>query len=235
MNKSYVTPTKLACLATVCGICALTSVFDAVLLSIIGAAIFIIGIAVISFLENITNSHIRFVVFALIAAAFITIIKFIFNYVGSVALIRIALNLDYVLLSILVLSIMPIYFMHKATTQNYYLTSVWTSLLYILFSFFIGAIVEILGSGTFANIGVLPTSYELFATSFIGFIILALCAVIGSEIEILIRDSKRNNRLLIEKYKYIIRESQIGKLQSKVEESKTKVFEVGGDNNGRSN
>lgn len=233
MNKSYVTPTRLACLATVCSICALTSVFDAVLLSVIGGAVFLLGIAIISFIEKITNSHVRFVVFALVSAAVLTIIKFVFNYVGGVELVRVAHNLDYVLLSSLVLSIMPIYFMHKAATKNYYLTATWTSLLYVLFSFLIGAVVEILGNGTFLSSAVLPTSYELFSTSFVGFIILALCVVVGSEIEIMIRNSKNSNRLLVEKYKYIIRESQIAKLQNKVEESKKQVFDVGGENNER--
>ena len=55
MNKSYISPTKLACLAICSLIPTIGYGFNALIMSICVAASFVLGIAIVSFFEKITN------------------------------------------------------------------------------------------------------------------------------------------------------------------------------------
>lgn len=229
MNKSYISPTKLSCLALVCMISVLDAGFNALILSIIVAACFVLGIAIVSILEKITNSHVRFVIYALIVSGIMTVLKIVFNFLGSIDLIELSYKIDFALLSCLALAIMPIYFMHKTTTKNYYLTTISTAVTFTFFAVIVGSVLEILGQGSIFGYSLEIAGIELLGSSFIGFILIAILCIIGTAIENNRAKKLREERLLIDKYKYIIRESQIQKLKDKKEASSTQVFSIGGN------
>ena len=229
MNKTYISPTKLACLALCCMVSCLNFGFDALVLSVAAGASFVFAIVIVSGIEKITSNHVRFVVFALIVSGLLTIFKIMFGYVNDLTFVRISEDLNWALLSALVLGIYPIYYLHKANSKTYFLQTVTTAGVYVLFAVFIASFIEIFAHGSLFEHFYFDHPIEFLGSSFMVFIFLALFCVAGTSIEIYAREKRRENRLLVERYKYLIRESQIQKLTRKNNQAKTDVFEVGGD------
>ena len=229
MNKTYISPTKLSCLALCCMVSVIDFGFNALILSIAVAACFVLGIAIVSNLEKITSNHVRYIVYALIVAGIMTVLKIVFGYVGSLKFIEVASQLDYALLAGLVLGIYPIYYLHKANSKTYYLSTIITALVFVLFAIIVGLVIEILAHGSLFEYLYFSYSFEFLGSGFMVFILLALLFAIGTSIELYSSEKKRANRLLIERYKYMIRDSQIAKLEKQAEESKTNVFKIGGE------
>jgi len=229
MNKSYISPSKLSCLAIVCMISCINNAFSTFVLSIAVAAVFLLAIVVVSFFEKITNSHVRFVIFAVISSGVFTILKLVFNFVGNLEFIEIAGMLDFALLACLVLGIYPIYYLHKTTSKTYYLSIVITSLVFVLFATIASIIVEVLAHGSLFGVIFFETPFILLNSNFIVFVVLSVFAVIGIGTELHIEHKIRENRLLVDKYKYLIRESQVEKLKKQTEQSKSEVFNIGGE------
>ena len=227
MNKSYISPSKLSCLAIVCMISCISHAFDTFVLSIAVAAVYLLAIVIVSNFEKITNSHVRFVVFAVISSGLFTILKLVFNFVGNLEFIEIAGMLDFALLACLVLGIYPIYYLHKTTSKTYYLSVVITSIVFILFATLVSIVVEILAHGSIFGLIHFDSPFVLVSSNFIVFILLSIFAVIGISVELHIENKIREDRLLVDKYKYLIRESQVEKLKKQNEQVKTEVFNIG--------
>ena len=77
MNKSYISPTKLAVLALVCMVTTLNSGFDALILCVIAGASFVLAISIVSNLEKVTTNHVRFIIYAIIVSAIFTVLKIV--------------------------------------------------------------------------------------------------------------------------------------------------------------
>ncbi|MBQ9789978.1 MAG: hypothetical protein IJW24_00070 [Clostridia bacterium] len=229
MNKTYISPTKLACLALCCMVSCLDFGFNAMVLAIAAGACFVLGIAIVSNIEKITSNHVRFIVYALIVSGVITVLKLVFGYVGSLEFLEISEMLDFAMLAALVLGIYPIYYLHKANSKTYYLQTITTGIVFVLFAVVISSIIEILAHGSLFGIFYFDVSFGLLGSGFLVFILLALFCTVGTSIEIASAEKRRENRLLIERYKYMIRESQIAKLEKKSQQLTTDVFEVGGE------
>ena len=229
MNKSYISPTKLSCLALVCLVSSLTMGKIAALLSVIVAASFVFAIAIVSNLEKITSNHVRFVIYALIVSAIMTILKLVFGYIKSLELLDLAAALDYATLACFVLAIMPIYFMHKTTSKSYYLTTAKIALTFVVIGIITGALIELVSVGTVFGLFVYETGKALVGSTFMTFMVLAIACVIGTAIENYFAEKRNAERLLVDKYKYIIRETQIAKLTKQSKEDKFKVFDTRGD------
>ena len=212
MNKSYVSPTKLSCLALCCMISTLTLGFNSLILCVIAAAAFVFGIAIVSNLEKIANNHIRFIVYALIVSAIFSVLKIVFGYVGSIELIEIAGQLDYAYLASIVLSILPIYFMHKESSKDYYNKTIVTSGIFACSGVFVSVIIELLSKGTFFGTLIFDVDPSILGSPFVSFILIAVICVIGTAIENYLAEAKRAERMLVEKYKVIIRDHQLRRL-----------------------
>lgn len=215
MNKSYVSPTKLSCLAVCCMISVVSAGFDSLILGIIAGAAFVFGIAIVSNLEKVANNHIRFVIYALIVSAIFAVFKIVFGHLTSVDFLRIAEGLDYALLSSLVLSILPIYFMHKESSKNYYLKTVATATVFTASTIVVGTIMEVLSAGSIFGVELFDVSPSLLGSSFFAFILLALICVVGTATENYIKERARKERMLIDKYKVMIRDFQIRTMSAK--------------------
>lgn len=213
MNKSYVSPTKLACLALVCMVTTLNNGFDALILCVIAAASFLFAISIVSNLEKVATNHVRFIIYAIIVSAIFTVLKVLFGYIKSLELLEVAALLDYALLASLVLSIMPIYFMHKESTSAYYSKSIMTALVFMGAGILISMIVELMTHGTVFGLFIVESSVSILTAPFVIFILLAIVAVIGTSVENHVTDVRTQERLLIDKYKVMIREHQLKKFE----------------------
>ena len=217
MNKSYVSPTKLSCLALCCLISNLTLGFNSLILTVCAAAAFVFSISIVSNLEKIANNHVRFIIYTFIVSAIFTVLKLVFGYLGSIKLLEISTQLNYAYLSSLVLSILPIYFMHKESSSNYYLKTIATAGIFTISGVIIGIIIELINSGSFFGTGLFEASASILGSPFLSFIIIAVVCVIGTAVENYIVERKRAERMLVEKYKDIIRDHQLRALKAKKE------------------
>jgi len=233
MNKSYISPTKLACLALVCMISTLHSGFDAMILCITAAASFVFGIAIVSNLEKVASNHVRFIIYALIVSAIFTIIKLVFGYVKSLELLEVAEKLDYAMLASITLSIMPIYFMHKDSTSSYYIKTILSAGIFAISGILVASIMELVNYGSIFGGQILDSSISLVGSSFMLFIMISIVCVIGTATENHYIEKRRAERVIIDRYKYMIREHMIKKYRTeseekaKIENTKTKNVEGG--------
>ena len=214
MNKSYISPTKLAVLALVCMVTTLKSGFDALILCVIAGASFVLAISIVSNLEKVTTNHVRFIIYAIIVSAIFTVLKIVFGYVLSLELIEVAEKLDWALLACITLSIMPIYFMHKDSTVAYYSKTILTALIFVVVGVVLSCIIELMTHGTVFGLFIVESHVSMLSVPFLLFIMLAVVVVIGTSIENHVAEKKRAERLLIDKYKVMIREHQLRKLKN---------------------
>ena len=212
MNKSYISPTKLSCLALCCMISTLTMGFNALILCVCASAVFVFAISIVSNLEKVASNHIRFVIYTLIVSSVFTIIKIVFGYINSVKLLEISMGLDYAFLASIALSILPIYFMHKESTGMYYTKTVVTALIFTLSGIFISIVVEFINFGSCFGYVLFETEPSILGSPFISFVILAFISVCGTYLENAYSKMKLEERVIIDRYKILIREHQLNKI-----------------------
>ena len=227
MNKSYISPTKLSCLALVCMISVLNSGFNALILCVIAAASFVFGIAIVSNLEKVASNHVRFIIYTLIVSAIFTIFKIVFGYVKSLELLYIAEQLDFVMLASIALSIMPIYFMHKDSTTSYYIKTILTACIFTLSGVFIASLIEFVSFGSVFGAKVFETSASVLGSPFMAFVVLAIICVIGTATENYYLEKRRAERVVIDRYKYMIREHMLKKFRAESEQNNKNSTEGG--------
>lgn len=213
MNKSYISPTKLSCLALCCMISTLTMGFNALILCVCASATFVFGIAIVSNLEKITSNHVRFIIYTLIISAIFTVVKVVFGYINSIKLLEIAEGLDYAYLASITLSILPIYFMHKESTNQYYNKTVLTAILFALGGVFVSVVVELINSGSIFGLNLFNMEASVLGSPFVSFALIALISVAGTFMENYIENKKRQERLVIDRYKLMIRDYQLRKIK----------------------
>lgn len=227
MNKSYISPTKLSCLALVCMISVLNSGFNALILCVIATASFVFAIAIVSNLEKVASNHVRFIIYTLIVSAIFTILKLVFGYIKSLELLYIAEQLDFVMLASITLSIMPIYFMHKDSTTSYYTKTILTACIFTLSGIFIASFIELVSFGSVFGVKVFESAASVLGSPFMAFVILAIICVIGTATENYYLEKRHAERLVIDRYKYMIREHMLKKFRAKSEQNNKKSTEGG--------
>lgn len=223
MNKSYISPTKLSCLALVCMISTLTSGFDSMILCVTACASFVFGIAIVSNLEKVASNHVRFIIYTLIVSAIFTVVKLVFGYVKSLELLEIAEKLDWAMLSAITLSIMPIYFMHKDSTTDYYLKTILTACIFAFSGILIATIIEFINFGTIFGLFVFNSTASVLGSPFMAFVMLAIICVIGTATENHYIEKRRADRVIIDRYKYMIREHMLKKYRMEAEQKNNSV------------
>ena len=223
MNRSYVSPTKLSCLALVCLVSILVNAFNSFIVCMIASAGFVFAIAIVSNLERVASNHVRFIIYALIMSAIFTIIKIVFGYINSIELYSIAEELEYGFLASLVLAVLPIYFMHKESSKDYYLKTVYTACALSIGGVVIASVMELINYGSIFGFILFDSKPSVLGSSFVTFILIAIFAVIGTAFENYVSNKRREKRLLIDKYKFMIRQHQLAKIRNqKLSEQKSK-------------
>lgn len=202
INSVYLIALAVCSLALV-----MNSFFTALIFSIVVVSVFLISISIVSMIEKIADKHIRFLLFALVSAALITIFKIVCGYISVQEILYVGDNIELAILPCLMLAIVPIYFEKDFTMKEFFVNSLMASLGLFLMMNLAGLIVEMLAYGSVAGVQ-LSAGFSGFATLRHGFTLLFVVATLAIPFNMVRRAYLKKTRkfnMLVEKYKIQIR------------------------------
>ena len=201
INSVYLIALACASLITVVG-----SLYEALVFSVVVIVVFLISISIVSMIEKIADKHVKFITFALISAALITVLKVVFEYVNLKLIVVLAETIDFAILPCLLIGIVPIYFEDALSVKEYFSTAFLMCITCLLMFGLYGAIHEILAYGKIANVSLGFEGYMFFRMSYGSLIIIATLAIIFNICRRAYLKNSRKFNMLVEKYKIQIRE-----------------------------
>ena len=185
----------------------LNSFFTALIYSIVVVSVFLVSISIVSMIEKIADKHIRFLLFALVSAAILTILKIVCGYISVPEILYVGDNMEYAILPCLMLAIVPIYFEQEFTMKEFFVNSLLVSAGVLLMMNMAGVIVEMLAYGSVAGVSI-AAGFSGFATlrhGFTLFFVVASLAILFNMVRRAYLKKTRRFNMLVEKYKIQIR------------------------------
>ena len=198
----------LIALAVASLILYVNSLFEAAIFAVCIVATFLIGISVVSMIEKVADKHVRFLIYSLICAAVLTILKVSAHYISIVEIVTMAQVIDIAILPCLLLAIVPIYFEEDFSAKQYFGNAFLTCIGLILMLGVYGAITEIAGFGTIWGYGLGFNGIEFFAMPYGNFFVIGCIAILFNMVRRAHIKRTRSYRNLVEQYKVQIREIQ---------------------------
>lgn len=214
----------LIALAVCSLILVLNSFYTALIFAIVVVSVFLISVSIVSMVEKLADKHIRFLLFALISAGLITILKVLSSFIAIDEVLYVGEVMEYAILPCLMLAIVPIYFENRLSIKEFFGEALLTCVGLLLMLCLTGCIVEILGYGTIAGVAISSsfTGMEFFKTPYAIMMIVATLAILFNIVRRTYLKKTRRFNMLVEKYKVIIRD---------IRDSEVKQAKLKGGNN----
>lgn len=201
INSIYLT--AIALCAVVLNI---TSIYYALVYAVVVGMVFLIALSLVSMIDKISDNHIRYILYSLICAVFITLLKIILGYFENPIIVFASESIENAILPTLILGIYPIYFENTYTTKNYFIKIVVMAAVWIVFTALYGTVIEIAGYGAFANLSLGFSGIEFFKLPYGGIFVIATLALIFNIVRRAYIKRKKHYDTLVESYKIIIKE-----------------------------
>ena len=182
------------------------SLFDAIIFSIVILAAFLISLSIVSMIDKITDNHVRYIMFAFISAAIVTIFRVISDYVNLKEVIALSQHIEIAITACLILGIYPIYFENTFAPTKYVKSIILIAIGEFLMLVCFSSLTEILGYGTIAGISIGLKPLEFFTKSYGAFMLLATLAVLFNMVRRAYIKKTKRFETLVEKYKIIIKD-----------------------------
>lgn len=205
----------LIALAVASLILYVNSLLEAAVFAVCIIATFLIGISIVSMIEKVADKHVRFLIYSLIAAAVLTILKVTAKYINVVEIVAIAEIIDIAIVPCMLLAIVPIYFEEDFSVKQYFGNALLTCLGLALMLAFYGSITEIAGYGSILGFSLGFEGLEFFAMPYGNFMVIACVAILFNIVRRTSIKRQRSYRNLVEQYKIQIREIQDSALRDK--------------------
>lgn len=207
MNKNNpINAVYLIALASISLTSFISSFYEALVYAIVIISVFLFSISVVSMIEKIADKHVKFLAFALICSALITILKIVFQYVNIQQIVLMADTLDISIVPCLLIAIVPIYFEDSLSVKQFFSSALLISLGMLLLIGLFGLTVEMVGFGKVIGKSLGFNGVAFFTQPFGKFIIIALITVMFNVVRRAYLKSSRKYNMLVEKYKIQIRE-----------------------------
>lgn len=192
-------------------VCSLLSVvnslYQALIYAAVVVAVFLVSVSIVSMIEKVADKHVRFLMFALVSAALVTILKIVFTYINVSEIVLAADRLEFACLPCLLLAIVPIYFENNMTVGEFFIDALYMGLGIVLMLAFYGAIIEILGYGAIAKVSIKGfAGLEFFRLAYGKLIVLGCLTILFNIVRRTYLKNTRRFNMLVEKYKIQIRE-----------------------------
>ena len=207
MNKNNpINSVYLIALAVVSIIGFVTSFYEALVFAVVVSSVFLFAISIVSMIEKIADKHVKFLAFALVCSALITLLKIVFKYVNVELVVLMADIIDIAIVPCLLVGIVPIYFEDSLSVKEFFTSSLMMSLGLILMLSLFGVFTEIVGYGEIFNKSLGFKGVEFFTFNYGKMMVVALITVPFNIVRRAYLKSTRRYRMLVEKYKIQIRE-----------------------------
>ncbi len=188
-------------------ILVIDGVISALIFGIVVLASFLISVCVVSMVEKIADKHIRFLLFALVSASIITILKVTCSYIGVKEIVLAGERLELAILPCLLLAIVPIYFEQKFEAKEFFKNSILIAATTLLLILLLGLFVDVLGNGAFFGIDIKGfDGLEFFTMPYGQLMVIASLSVLFNMVRRAYIKKTRRFNMLVEKYKIQIRE-----------------------------
>lgn len=185
-------------------ICPLITVIDSLQMGLcFGVTLSVMFFMLVNFifgLEKIANKDVRTFVYAVLAAGFIILIKFIASKLGVATFVEFGKRLDISIVSLLLLGFYPIYNDTKMTTEDYAERTFYMGVIFIVACAIYGASIEILAYGNIWGVNLGFAGLEIFRQPFAGMFLIAVATAIVNMIRVAILNRKKKYNLLVDKY-----------------------------------
>ena len=207
MQKSNpINSVYLIALAVAGLVSCISSFYTALIFAIVVVAAFLVSMSIVSMVEKIADKHVKFLVFALISAALITILKVLGRYINIDEVVYASDIIEMAIVPCLLMAIVPIYLDESLSVKHYFGNSLLMSLAFFLMTLMFGSVVEVLGHGAFAGKALDFEALSFFAMPYGGFIIIATLCVLFNMIRRAYLKKTRRFNMLVDKYKLQILE-----------------------------
>lgn len=205
-KNSPINSVYLVALACASLVMFVDSVYSALVFASVVIGVFLIAISVVSMIEKIADKHVKYICFALISAALVTIIKVIFNYVNISFIVLMADYIDIAIVPCLLMAVVPIYFEDAMSAKAYFVNSLLMSLSLFLMLSIYGIITEIFGYGSFTGKILSFEGLEFFRMPYGSFMVISTLAIIFNFVRRAYIKEQKRFRTLVDKYKIQILE-----------------------------
>ncbi len=205
-KKQPINSIYLTALAVCAVVLNIATIYDALIYAVVVGMVFLIGLSIVSMIDKISDNHVRFILYSLISAVLITILKVLLGYFENPFIVFATENIETAVLPTLILGIYPIYFENTFTTKNYFIKIIVMAVVWCIFTAIYGAVIEIVGFGTFANMTLGFEGLEFFQLPYGGMFVIATLALIFNIIRRTYVKRKKHFDTLVESYKIVIKE-----------------------------
>ena len=203
INPLYVVAVTMCCIVQY-----IDTLQQGLLFALITVAIALITINLISMVEKIADKNLRVFLIAMLSAAIIIVLEYVFELIGWEILTANVGNIKWILLAVVSLSIVPTYFETRLTTKHYFVNMFFSVFSFLILTIIYSAIIEILGDGTifgvklFNGFAGFVFAKELFFKMFLVAILIIVSNLVYQKSE----DDRMRKDLLVEKYKILIKQ-----------------------------
>lgn len=207
MNKNNpINSVYLIALAYASLIMFVNHTIEAFVFAVTVVSVFLFAISVVSMIEKIADKHVKYIAFALICSALITILKIVFQYVNVSLIVIMSKTIDIAIIPCLLIGIVPIYFEDSFSVKQYFISSLVMAFGVLLMFTLSGFVVDILGRGFYLGENFNFDGLEFFLMPYGKLIIIALVTVLFNIVRRTYLIKTRRYRMLVEKYKIQVRE-----------------------------
>ena len=201
INSVYVIALAVASL-----ILCVDSLIEAAIFSVVIVAAFLIGISVVSMIEKVADKHVRFLIFAIISSAVITVLKVVSTYISIEIIVTTSEIIEFAMVPCLLLAIIPIYFEEKYSIKEFFAMSIVSCFGLVLMLALYATIVEVAGYGMIAGFSLGFEGLEFFRMPYCSFMLIGGFAILFNIVRRTYLKKTRRFRQLVEQYKIEIKE-----------------------------
>ncbi len=193
-----------------CSICAYcTSLQTGLVLAAVVVLSSLLCVNIISFTERIADKNLRAFLVAMLVAGIVVVCAYVFDIIGGEALQNAKPGLNFALIAVICLSIVPTYFETRLTTKDYFANMFFSVVMFFILTAIYSAIIEFLGYGTLWGYNIIPsfTGFTFANQLFFQLFLVACLILISNWIYQAVEDRQMNFDLLVERYKVQILQS----------------------------
>lgn len=187
----------------------------ALIYAVVIVATYLVSLSVVSMIEKITDNHVRFIIYALVSVAIITILKIVCSYVNIQSVVLAGEHIEFTILPCMILAIYPIYFEDTFKGSQYFVSILIQAGVTLLTLCLYGAIIEMLGFGMIWGKEIGFEGLDFFTKPYGAFFIIATLCVIFNMFRRAYLKKTRRYRTLVDKYKIVITEIRDSELRKK--------------------
>ena len=184
------------------------SFYEALVFTVVVVAVFLFAISVVSMIEKIADKHVKFLTYALVSAALVTILKVIFQFVNIGFIVIMSNYIDIAIVPLLLIGIIPIYFEDSFSVKQFFATAFLMCICFVLMTTIFGLITEIAGYGSILDVSLGFEGLEFFALPHGKLLVIAVLTILFNVVRRTYLKRTRRYRMLVERYKIQIREIQ---------------------------